>query len=156
MTSASDKQIAYIISLANEVTGRSDRFLGQITDVLPISRSAVRNLNASDASVCITDLKRQIEAKTAGPAPVEAEPEIVPVEMNDTITPADLINMIGKVVEITSNKSGNTYRGRVYSMQVGTGSRTEGQIVLNLNLVEPGKQIPEIPVASIGAWRIVR
>lgn len=62
-TTATPKQISYLISLANQITGRTDAHLSQVRGVLGLSTSKVgRGLTKSEASALIDGLKRRVAA----------------------------------------------------------------------------------------------
>lgn len=59
-TTATDKQIDYILALANEVTGRRERYLSGHRDTLCLSQRQCRgDLTKAEASAIIKDLLRQ-------------------------------------------------------------------------------------------------
>lgn len=57
------KQESYLLSLANQVSGRSDRFLSQARDILGLSSFQLARITRAQASALIDELKARAGAR---------------------------------------------------------------------------------------------
>jgi hypothetical protein len=149
MGAATDKQISYIIQLANELMGTSYRYLEQVRGVLPTS---VRNMTGSDASLCIEDLQKQLAAKDAA-AEAPATP-VTPVATGTGCTAEEVLAMLGRDVEITI-ESGTVFAGtatRIF-LREATEKRPGG---VAIELQTSRGSFPNIRVSVITGWTITR
>ena len=59
-TNMTTKQEQFIVSLANKITGRSERFVSQHRDFLGLSSSKCSRLSVAEASAIIDDLQARL------------------------------------------------------------------------------------------------
>lgn len=143
MTAATAKQTSYIVSLANEITGRADAHLAQVEALLPVSKAAVRRgLTSAEATACIDHL---VAKKAAAP-----KPTTVVTASDGAPTPQQILDAVlsGATVEITSSKTGKVYRTAIEGLYL---DQQDGIIRVLTVASTPGK----VSVANIASWDVL-
>lgn len=153
---ANAKQTGLIVRLANQLTGRTDAYVSQVADVLPVSKTAAsRGLTSEQAGACIDHLKAAIAAKAADSGGPAAQPAATAPRKRKTLaetagapTPQQVLDAVlsGHVVDITSAKTGKVYRTAI------EGIRREGDSIRILTVDHrPGS----IGLDNVAAWVVL-
>lgn len=102
MTTATEKQREYLLTLINKWERQSWRFLSQVKGEFAMSSGALGRMTRAECSAMIDDITARLQRRDQEPAEAAAEPAPA---ASGAMTGDDAVGLLGHRVELTTAKT---------------------------------------------------